>query len=87
MLTIILGIELLALSDNAILFTWTPGNDYFVFVFMWPNIRSDTTNTQTNGLTNLLKKKRSIYSVKLVIIEMREKLRSQRETAISLPKP
>ena len=35
-------IELLALSDNAILFTLTPGNDYFVLVFMWPNIRSDT---------------------------------------------
>jgi len=29
------GIELLALSDNAILFTLTPGNDKFVLVFMW----------------------------------------------------
>jgi len=32
------GIELLALSDNAILFTLTPGNDYFVLVFMWLTI-------------------------------------------------
>ena len=29
------GIELLALSDETILFTLTPGNDYFVLVFMW----------------------------------------------------
>jgi len=28
------GIQLLALSDNAILFTLTPGDDYFVLVFM-----------------------------------------------------
>jgi len=30
---------------------------------------------------------RSIYFLNFVIIEMREKLRSQRETVISLPKP
>jgi len=34
------GIELLIIE-----FTLTPGNDYFVLVLMWPNIRSDTTNT------------------------------------------
>jgi len=28
------GIELLALSDETILFTLTPGNDYFVLVFI-----------------------------------------------------
>ena len=31
MLTLSFGIEFLALSDDAILFTLTPGNDYFVF--------------------------------------------------------
>ena len=50
------------------------------------NIRSDTTNTQTNGLTDLFIN-RSIYFVNFVVIEMREKLGSQRETVISLPKP
>jgi len=34
-LTLFFGIELLALLDNAILFTLTPGNDYFVLAFMW----------------------------------------------------
>ena len=29
------GVELLALLDDAILCTLTPGNDYFVLVFMW----------------------------------------------------
>jgi len=52
------GIELLALSDNAILFTLTPGNDYFVSIHV-AKIRSDTTNTQTNGLTDLFIK--SLY--------------------------
>jgi len=28
----------------------TPGNNLFVLVFMWPNIRSDTTNTHTDLL-------------------------------------
>ena len=42
---------LLALSDNAILFTLTPG--IHLLVFMWPNIRSDTTNTHNNGLMDL----------------------------------
>ena len=58
---------------------------YIVARFQNNNIRSDTTNTQTNGLTDLFIK-RSIYFVKFVIIEMCEKLRSQRETMISLPK-
>jgi len=29
------GIELLALSDDAIMLTVTPSNDYVVLVFMW----------------------------------------------------
>jgi len=62
----------------------TPG--IHLLVFMWPNIRSDTTNTHNNGLIDLLKK-RSIYFVNFVIIEMREKLRSQRETVLSLTHP
>jgi len=50
------------------------------------NIRSGTTNTQTNGFTLLFIKTCSIYfPKKYVLIEMHEKLRSQCETLISLP--
>ena len=73
------GIELLALSYNAILVTLTPGNDYFVLVFMQLPL----------GQTKLIHKLMvlPIYSLNFVLIEMREKLRSQRETVISLTKP
>ena len=49
------------------------------------NIRSDTTNTQTN-VYQFIHKTIVFICVNLVLIEMREKLRSQLETVISLPK-
>jgi len=65
------GIELLALSDNA-MFKLTPGNDYFVLVFMWLTL----DQTQLIHVHNLLVL--PIYSVKSVTIEMGEKLLSVR---------
>ena len=46
---IYLAIYLLFISDDALMFTLTPGNDYFVSIPV-ANVRSDTTNTQTNVL-------------------------------------
>jgi len=50
------------------------------------NIRSDTTNTHTNVFYRFIHKTIVFIFVNFVLIEMREKLRSQRETVISLPK-
>jgi len=49
------------------------------------NIRSDTNNTETNGFTVLFIKPTYLFSL-FFLIEMREKLHSQRETVILLPK-
>ena len=50
------------------------------------NIRSDTTNTQTYDFYWLIHENVVFIFVNFVLIEMREKLHSQRETLISLPK-
>jgi len=50
------------------------------------NIRSDTTNTQTNVFYRFIYKTIGFIFVFFVLIEMREKLRSQREAVISLSK-
>ena len=76
--------ELLALSNGALMSTLTTGNDYFVFV---ASIRSDTTKTRTIGFTDLFIIPWYLFSYLLFVsIEMREKLHSQHETVISLPK-
>ena len=54
------------------MFTLTSGNDYFVLVF-----RSDTTNTQNNVFYRFIHKTIVFIFVNFVLIEMREKLRSQ----------
>ena len=64
--------------------TLTTGNDYFVLV---ASIRSDTSKTRTIGLTDLFIIPWYLFSYLLFVsIEMREKLHSQHETVISLPK-
>jgi len=50
------------------------------------NIRSDTTYTQTYVFYRFIHKTIVFIFVNFVLIEMREKLRSQRETVILLPK-
>ena len=54
------------------------GNDYFVLVFMWLTLGQTQLIHKLMFFTNLF--------INFVLIEMREKLRSQRETVISLPK-
>ena len=50
------------------------------------NIRSDTTNTHTNVFYRFIDKTIAFIFVSFVLIEMREKSRSERETVISLSK-
>ena len=83
------GKYLFALSDDALMFTLTPGNDYFVLVHVFRRL----TLGQTQLIHKLMFYYRFIHKtivfifVNFVLIEMREKLRSQREAVISLPKP
>ena len=50
------------------------------------NIRSDTTNTPNYWFDRFIHETIVFIFVNFVLIEMREKLRTQRETVTSLPK-
>ena len=63
------------------MFILTPRNDYFVLVFMWLTL-GQTQLIRLYMFLPIYSSNQSIYFRNFVLIEIREKLRSQRETVI-----
>jgi len=68
------------------MFTLTPGNDYLVLVFRWLTLGQTQLIHKLNVFYRFIHKTIAFIFVNFVLIEMRDKLCSQRETVVSLPK-